>query len=188
MKTLENSSDTLVDALYTNDLVVKLQRNGSREKQFQSKSNTDGKNSDGKKSCVWCKEDVHSVTSPQLTMKFVNSMTSRNIFNRHAPRRTHKDNNFKHQKLSTLDVLSQRKVSNPVQSRCKESQCLLRYPPSKTCKAYLRQWILFVYVYLQFDQENASHAQSAETRHTFCMDQWHAERTKHFQGRHRQFS
>ena len=99
----------------------------------------------------------------------------------------HKDNNSKHQKLSTLDVLSQRKMSNPVQTRCKESQCLLRYPPSKTCKAHLAQWILFVYVYLQFDQENASHAQSAETRHTFCMDQWHAERTKHFQGRHRQF-
>ena len=64
MKMLENSSDALVDALYTNDLVVKLQRNGSREKQFQSKPNTDSKNSDGKKSCVWCKEDVHSVTSP----------------------------------------------------------------------------------------------------------------------------
>ena len=50
--------------LIHSDLVVKLQRNGSREKQFQSKSNTDGNNSDGKKSCVWCKEDVHSVTSP----------------------------------------------------------------------------------------------------------------------------
>ena len=91
MKTLENSSDALVDALYTNDLVVKLQRNGSREKQFRSKPNTDSKNSDGKKSCVWCKEDVHSVTSPQLTMKFVNSIASRDIFNAHAQRRTHKD-------------------------------------------------------------------------------------------------
>ena len=30
---------------------------------------------------------------------------------------------------------------------------------------------IYVYVYLQFDLENASHAQSAETRHTFCMDQ-----------------
>ena len=91
MNTLANSRDALVDALYTNDPVLKLQMNGSRGKQFKSKPNTDSKNSDGKKSCVWCKEDVHSVTSPQLTMKFVNSVASK------EEKITHKDNNSKHQ-------------------------------------------------------------------------------------------
>ena len=60
-----------------------MQRNWYREKQFKPKPNTDSKKSDGKKSCVWCKEDVHSVTSFQLRMQFVNSVAKRDILNGH---------------------------------------------------------------------------------------------------------
>ena len=36
-------------------------------------------------------------------MKFVNSVASRDIFNGHAPRRTHKDNNFEHQNAVDIE-------------------------------------------------------------------------------------
>ena len=97
MKTLGNSNDALVDALYTNDPVLKLQMNGSRRKQFKPKPNKESKNSDGKRSCVWCKEDIHSVTNPQLTMKFGNSVASK------EEKITHKDNNSKHQNAVDIE-------------------------------------------------------------------------------------
>ena len=83
MKMLENSSDAQIDALYTTGSALKLQRNGSRGKEFNPKPNTHSKKSDGKKSCVWYKEDVHSVTSFQLRMQFVNSVANRDILNGH---------------------------------------------------------------------------------------------------------
>ena len=78
----------------TNDPVLKLQMNGSREKQCKPKLNTDSKNSDGKKSCVLCKD---SVTSPQVTMKFVNSVASR------EEKITHRDNNSNHQNAVDIE-------------------------------------------------------------------------------------
>ena len=68
--------------------------NGSREKQFKPKPDTDSKNSDGKKSYVWCKD---SVTGPQVTMKFVNSVASR------EEKIKHRDNNCKHQNAVDIE-------------------------------------------------------------------------------------
>ena len=50
---------------------------------------------------------------------------------------THKSILPRNRKLSSLDMLSLRKVSNPAQSRCKESQCLLHHPTSKTWQSLL---------------------------------------------------
>ena len=60
MKKLENSGDTHIDASYTRDPTKQSQRKGFKKKQFKPKSQPDSKRPDGKKSCIWCKEDIHS--------------------------------------------------------------------------------------------------------------------------------
>ena len=60
MKKLENSGDAHVDASYTRDPTKQSQRKGFKKKQFKPKSQPDSKRPDGKKSCIWCKEDIHS--------------------------------------------------------------------------------------------------------------------------------
>ena len=67
MKKFEDSNDAHVDASHTGDPTQKLQRNGSKKKQFNPSfkpksvgKESDDKKSDGKKSCIWCKEDIYS--------------------------------------------------------------------------------------------------------------------------------
>ena len=60
MKKLEDSSDAHVNATHTHDPTKKSQRNGSKKKHLKLKSQQDSKKSDEKKSCIWCKGDIHS--------------------------------------------------------------------------------------------------------------------------------
>lgn len=59
MKKLEDHSDAHVNASYTRDPTQKSQRNGSKKKQFKPKRPQDNKRPEDKKSCVWCKGDIH---------------------------------------------------------------------------------------------------------------------------------
>lgn len=58
MRKLEELSDTDVDASHAQELTKKSQRNGFKNKRYKPKPKPGYKKTGGKKSYVWCKEDV----------------------------------------------------------------------------------------------------------------------------------
>lgn len=73
MKKLEDSGDAHVNASYTHDPTKKSQRNGFKKRHFKPKLQPESKKTGEKKSCIWCKGDIHSRTecpAKDATCKF----------------------------------------------------------------------------------------------------------------------
>ena len=73
MRKLEEPSNTHVDVSHAQDPIKKSQGNGSKNKWYKPKPKPGHKKTGGKKSCVWCKEDVHpsnKCTAKEATCNF----------------------------------------------------------------------------------------------------------------------